>query len=96
MTMAMTEAGYAAKEAPATFVGAIENVHEQVASISSRLTDLTDRLCGSTPQPPEQAGRALNAVPNGIFDNLSERATDMSTKLDRMRDCLNRIERALP
>jgi hypothetical protein len=87
----------------APFNSPIISSQEELARLADRVSDLALRLCGSEPTPPAANTMAngivsarLSEVPNGLFRDLEDRGLDMGIKLDRIRYCLNRIERALP
>jgi transcription elongation factor Elf1 len=96
--MAMTGIEYAtaAKEQRQTFMSEIEAAHERVSQMASRMDELANRLCGGSAPTDISQGVRPAAVPNGIFDAVTERAQDMSAKLEAIRDNINRIERSLP
>lgn len=88
----------AVDEPRSAFTSPVVAAHDELTKLTERLCELTDRMCGVDGKA-EVAGvspRPLSPVPSGVFAEVAERGLDMGVKLDRIRRCLNRIERALP
>lgn len=81
-----------------TFADPLSAAHSNLSDLVARLAAITERLCGSVPEPQQtgEVSQKLAAVPNGIFDELTTRGYDMNRKIERGMNMLSRIERALP
>jgi hypothetical protein len=77
-----------------TFMGPVEEAAKRMEVVTSRLSELADRLCGSIPANEGESN--MREVPNGVFDTVADYARTMVALANRADSEIARITRALP
>jgi len=82
-----------AKEQPPNFASSVSFANERVGVLVGQLSELVDRLCGSTPQ---DASGGPVPVPNGLFNSVMDDAQTIIRRAETGIELIHRIERSLP
>ncbi len=68
---------------------------DDVSQVLTRLTAITERLCGSYPKEANSK-TGLNPVPNGTFDAVSMAGRHIQEMMREANDLMSRIDANLP